>query len=135
MRLIAISTLLPLLLHSSSTLAAQPTQRTFDYVIAGGGVSGLLLANRLSADPSITVAVLEPGGDERNNPLVTDPTKFVQTIGTGVDWAYFSIPQKQMNNRRLLFSGGKGLGGSSLINGELYSVTLQCFALCCWMRD
>ncbi|KAF9737371.1 hypothetical protein PMIN06_001226 [Paraphaeosphaeria minitans] len=107
----------------SAVLAAQAaatSKQTFDYVIVGAGPAGLVLANRLSADPSVTVAVIEAGADERYNPLVTDVEGFFLGIGSALDWAYPSSPQKYALNRSLAYSGGKGVGGSTLINGMTY---------------
>lgn len=100
--------------------AAATSKQTFDYVIVGAGPAGLVLANRLSADPSVTVAVIEAGADERYNPLVTDVEGLFLGIGSALDWGYPSAPQKYAFNRTLTYSGGKGLGGSTLINGMTY---------------
>lgn len=86
----------------------------FDYLIAGGGTTGLLLANRLSADPTTTVAIIEPGLSTRNNPNVADPAAF----NTPIDWAYPTTPQRR--GRQLQLHSGKGLGGTSTINGMTY---------------
>lgn len=97
------------------------TATTFDYIIAGGGTCGLLLANRLTEDAGVTVAVVEPGGDERANPNVTDPGRSpTATWGTPVDWAYPTVPQAGGANRTLTMHAGKALGGSSAINGMVY---------------
>jgi choline dehydrogenase-like flavoprotein len=100
--------------------AAATSKQTFDYVIVGAGPAGLVLANRLSADPSVTVAVIEAGADERYNPLVTDVQGLFLGIGSALDWSYSSAPQKYALNRTLAYSGGKGLGGGTLINGMTY---------------
>ncbi|KAK8006847.1 hypothetical protein PG989_000837 [Apiospora arundinis] len=63
----------------------------YDYVIAGAGTAGLVVANRLSANPSTTVLVIEPGGDERLNPNVTDPLAFTVPFGTHIDWQCMSF--------------------------------------------
>ncbi|KAF2448902.1 GMC oxidoreductase [Karstenula rhodostoma CBS 690.94] len=103
-----------------ATQAAATSGQTFDYVIVGAGPAGLVLANRLSADPSVTVAVIEAGADERYNPLVTDVEGLFLGIGSALDWGYPSAPQKYALNRSLTYSGGKGLGGTTLINGMTY---------------
>lgn len=94
----------------------------FDYIIAGGGTSGLLLANRLSADPKTTVAVIEPGSDVRTNPNVTDPdnTIYQLAFNTPIDWAYPTTPQLGAGGRTLELHSGKALGGTSTINGMVY---------------
>lgn len=94
----------------------------FDYIIAGGGTCGLLLANRLSADPNTTVLVIEPGQDVRNNPNVTIPANFLSgaLANTTLDWAYLTEPQRGAANRTLELHSGRALGGSSTINGMTY---------------
>ncbi|CAO2647299.1 Nn.00g082210.m01.CDS01 [Neocucurbitaria sp. VM-36] len=101
-----------------------PTPNTFDYVIVGGGPAGLVIANRLSADPNITVAVIEAGDSAYNNPNVTALPKsiaeFGPGLGTSVDWSYVSAPQTYMFNRTLPYSAGKALGGTTTINGMTF---------------
>lgn len=91
-----------------------------DYIIIGAGSSGLLLANRLSANPDIRVVLIEPGEDDRNNPNVTNPLNRDENANSPIDWAYKSTPQSQLNNRSLVFTAGKIVGGSSMINGMMY---------------
>lgn len=103
-----------------STQAAALSKQTFDYVIVGAGPAGLVLANRLSENPSVTVAVIEAGADERYNPLVTDVEGLFLGIGSALDYKYQSVPQKHAQNRSLLYSAGKALGGTTTINGMTY---------------
>lgn len=90
----------------------------FDYVILGGGTAGLVVASRLSEDPNVTVIVIEAGNFERNNPNVTNTTILGLAKDTSVDWQYKSIQQIYGGNQSFIWSAGKGLGGSSLINGK-----------------
>ncbi|KAI0433949.1 GMC oxidoreductase [Xylaria sp. FL1042] len=92
----------------------------FDYIIAGAGTCGLVLANRLSADPTVRVAVIEPGEDVRNNINVTDPALFTVPYGTSIDWQYSTTPQPAAGNRSIPFHAGKAIGGTSTINGMTY---------------
>ncbi|KAI3394499.1 hypothetical protein diail_2633 [Diaporthe ilicicola] len=96
------------------------TAISFDYVIVGGGTCGLVLANRLSENPDITVAVIEPGEDVRSNPNVTDAGKFVVAFDTSIDWSYPSTIQPGAANRSFTFHSGKAIGGTSTINGMTY---------------
>ncbi|KAI0866784.1 GMC oxidoreductase [Xylaria cubensis] len=93
---------------------------TYDYIIAGAGTCGLVLANRLSANPKIRVAVIEPGEDVRNNVNVTDPSLFTVAYDTPIDWQYSTTPQPAAGNRTIPWHAGKAIGGTSTINGMTY---------------
>ncbi|KAI0180344.1 putative GMC oxidoreductase [Hypoxylon sp. FL1284] len=101
-------------------LSVKAMCETFDYVIAGAGTCGLVLANRLSEDPNIKVAVVEPGPDVRNNPNVTNVTAFTLAFGTEIDWQYSTTPQPAGGNKSIPFHAGKAIGGTSTINGMTY---------------
>lgn len=91
---------------------------TFDYVIIGGGTSGLVVANRLSEDPDVTVAVIEPGNDVRDYPNVNQiDIHSLDYINASIDWRYESGPQEGLKNQTILYHAGKALGGTSTING------------------
>ncbi|OAA53697.1 GMC oxidoreductase [Cordyceps fumosorosea ARSEF 2679] len=91
-----------------------------DYIIVGGGTSGLLLANRLSRDPGTTVTVIDPGSDERQNAVVKSPNDWLQILSSYVAEQHVSVNQPHANNRKLTFYSGRGIGGTSLINGMTY---------------
>ena len=92
---------------------------SFDYVIVGGGTCGLLLANRLSEDPHVSVAVIDPGGSQRGNEAVEDPSQWLSLMdpSSGVNWVYKTVPQTHVANRSIDLLAGRGIGGTSLING------------------
>ena len=91
-----------------------------DFVIVGGGSAGCVLANRLSADPSCRVVLIEAGGTG-NSFLVTMPAGYGKTTGEfGHSWHYHSAPEASIGGREMLLPRGRGLGGSSNINGLLY---------------
>jgi len=96
--------------------------RTWDFVIVGGGSAGCALANRLSADASTSVLVLEAGhSDYRVDPLVHMPAALPIPIGNRLyDWKYESEPEPFMGGRRVFHARGKLLGGSSSINGMIF---------------
>jgi len=92
----------------------------FDYVIIGAGSAGCVLANRLSADPNISVALLEAGKRDTNF-MIHMPMGYGKTNSEpGESWHYFSGAEPHLNNRKMLVPRGKGLGGSSNINGMIY---------------
>ena len=97
-------------------------RRTYDYVIVGGGSAGCALANRLSADRSTSVLVLEAGRpDYRWDVFIHMPAALTFPIGSRFyDWRYESEPEPFMNGRRIYHARGKVLGGSSSINGMIF---------------
>jgi choline dehydrogenase len=94
----------------------------YDYVIVGGGSAGSAIANRLSADPSNRVLVLEAGRpDYRWDVFIHMPAALMFPIGSRFyDWKYESEPEPYMNGRRVYHARGKVLGGSSSINGMIF---------------
>ena len=92
----------------------------FDYIIAGGGSAGCALASRLAEDPTVSVCLIESGG-KGNNLFIRMPAGNGFVFGNPkLDWGYTSIPQVNLNNRKIYFPRGKGLGGSSIVNGMVY---------------
>lgn len=93
----------------------------FDYVIVGAGSAGCVLANRLTEDPNVTVALLEAGG-QNNSLLVRMPAGVGNLISTkgASNWGFETTPQAFMDGRRLYQPRGRGWGGSSAINGMIY---------------
>ena len=106
----------PISLAGIALLGAVQAQ-SYDYIIVGAGTGGLLIANRLSANPDITVAVIDPGSDQRNNPNVTDPTQWQNSRTTPINWNYTTVPQTSLSGRVIELEAGNGIGGTSLING------------------
>jgi choline dehydrogenase len=96
--------------------------KRYDVVIVGGGSAGSALANRLSADPSTSVLVLEAGrSDVKVDPFIHMPAALPYPIGNPLyDWRYESEPEPHMNGRRIFHARGKVLGGSSSINGMIF---------------
>lgn len=93
---------------------------SFDYIVAGAGSAGCVLANRLTEDPSVTVCLLEAGPPDRS-PFIHVPMGIMKLpYHTKVNWRFNSAPQKHMNNRPIFVPRGKTLGGTSSINGMVY---------------
>src|SRR5271166_2451232 len=90
-----------------------------DYIIVGAGSAGCALANRLSEDARITVLLLEAGPLDRS-PFIRIPATASLLYKSTFDWAFETEPQPHLNDRRLYFGRGKGLGGSSTINSMIY---------------
>jgi choline dehydrogenase len=93
---------------------------TFDYIIIGGGTAGCLLANRLSADPTKRVLLIEAGRRDDYH-WIHIPVGYLYCIGNPrTDWLYMTEPDAGLNGRALRYPRGKTLGGCSSINGMIY---------------
>ncbi|WP_088710565.1 GMC family oxidoreductase [Noviherbaspirillum denitrificans] len=92
----------------------------YDYVIVGGGTAGCLLANRLSADPLVTVLLLEAGGKD-NSPWVHVPVGYLYCVSNPTtDWCFRTANEAGLKARSIEYARGKVLGGCSTINGMVY---------------
>ena len=95
-------------------------ENTFDYIIVGGGTAGCLLANRLSADASKRVLLIEAGKKDDYH-WIHIPVGYLYCIGNPrTDWMYQTEPTEGLNGRSLRYPRGKVLGGCSSINGMIY---------------
>ncbi|KAJ7584463.1 GMC oxidoreductase [Mycena floridula] len=96
---------------------AEVEQRSFDYIIVGGGTAGLTLAARLAENDNISVLVLEAGNTNENDPAICRPGQFGSHFGQeAYAWSHTTIPQEHAGGRSLTWPRGRGLGGSSGIN-------------------
>ncbi|KAL5495905.1 hypothetical protein ACEPAI_1369 [Sanghuangporus weigelae] len=128
MRYLRLLPLLPLLASAApglhrrvSGVTTDPNSangKIFDYIIVGGGTAGTTIASRLSEDPSKTVLLIEAGDDDRANPDVFDIYKYSAAFGTSLDWAWSTDLDRTIR-------GGRTLGGSSSINGLLWTRAMK----------
>ncbi|KAI0072255.1 GMC oxidoreductase [Panus rudis PR-1116 ss-1] len=108
---------------SSDTDGDYSKYKEYDYVVVGGGTAGCVVAARLSEDPNAKVLLIEAGKSE--GPLLTrSPLAFTKSYKTDVDWAYLSIPQKNLHDKQIYWARGKVLGGTSVLNALIYD---RCF--------
>ena len=92
---------------------------SFQYVVIGAGSAGCVVANRLSADPQMSVLLLEAGGAD-SRPEIDDPAGMLKTWGSEIDWKYETEPEPALNGRKIPIARGKVLGGSSAINAMIH---------------
>ncbi len=107
-------------MNGMTDAATRASLGSFDYVIVGAGSAGCVLANRLSADSSASVALLEAGG--RDNYLwIHIPVGYLYTQNNPeTDWCLKTEPEPGLNGRALNYPRGRVLGGCSAINGMIY---------------
>lgn len=102
---------------------------SYDYIVVGGGTSGLVVANRLSEDPTTTVLIIEAGDFDKNEDFITIPilsTGNVPALGNGprgtvYDWNLTTTPQSTLLNRSYTTPAGKVIGGGTVLNGMVYN--------------
>ncbi len=95
-------------------------ETTFDYVIVGGGSAGCVLANRLTADGSNKVLMLEAGKRDRH-PFIHIPAGFAKLTGGPFEWGWSTVPQRHAGDREVPIAQGKIIGGGGAINAHVFT--------------
>jgi choline dehydrogenase len=104
--------------HTQQAFNLMSETETFDFIVIGAGSAGCVLANRLSADESARILLLEAGGND-SAPEVRIPALFGTLFGTDMDWAYRTVVQERTGSR-IAIPRGRMLGGSSSLNAMIY---------------
>ena len=101
-------------------VSSVPENAAFDFIVAGAGSAGCVLAARLSESGRYRVLLLEAGPPDRNL-WIHVPLGYARLFNDArVNWRYYTEPEPELNGRRVFQPRGKTLGGSSSINGQVY---------------
>jgi choline dehydrogenase len=96
-------------------MTSSNTSAEFDYIIVGAGAAGCVVAAQLTQDPAVRVLLLEAGGLD-SDPDMSVPVGALNTWRGQADWCDFTVPQPQLDGRRVAISAGRVLGGGGTIN-------------------
>ena len=93
------------------------TDTFYDYIVVGGGTAGCVLASRLlEHSSSLSILVIEAGSDVTNHPYVSKPLEAARLHFSDIDFKYFTVPQKHLDNKPRYVCGVKALSGATAIN-------------------
>ena len=106
--------------HANQRKLRSNLNTQYDFIICGSGSAGSVVAGRLAEDPSVSVLLLEAGGDD-DVPSVTDARQWVTNIGSERYWEFNAEPNPHLNGRAIPLGMGKALGGGSSINAMVWA--------------
>jgi choline dehydrogenase len=106
--------------HQGEVEPGKPFARSYDYIIVGAGSAGCVVARRL-VDAGAAVLVVEAGGPGNGDGSLSNPTQWIENLGSRYDWAYRYEPGLYVVGRSIALALGKVLGGSGSINGMLWA--------------
>src|SRR5882762_7393191 len=93
----------------------------YDYIIAGAGAAGCVIAARLVTNTNAKILLLEAGGADINVPSMEVPAQWVRNIGSEADYQFEYAPSSLLNHRTIPLACGKILGGGGSINGLVFA--------------
>lgn len=96
------------------------TEARFDYIIVGGGTAGCVLASRLiERESSLSILLIEAGADVTTNPHVSKPLDAAHLHFSNIDFKYFTVAQKHLDDKPRYVCGVKALSGATAINSGM----------------
>ncbi|MCJ1367292.1 hypothetical protein MMC16_006424 [Acarospora aff. strigata] len=98
-----------------------PLLPAYDYIVVGCGISGLVVSNRLSEDPSVTVLCIEAGVADHYEAIIQNPVYVGADVGGIYDWDLSTVPQTQLDGAPRPLPQGKVLGGGSILNAMVWN--------------
>ncbi|KAL8284019.1 hypothetical protein RQP46_005132 [Phenoliferia psychrophenolica] len=104
----------------ASTAHDDVAAKSYDYIIAGGGTAGCILASRLSEDPAVSVLLIEAGDADTKQLMSKIPAGWGNLFKSPAEWGFETVPQENAAGRKLYQPRGKMLGGCSAINAQIY---------------
>lgn len=112
--------------RQAGTILTDPSSlsgQSFDFVIVGGGLTGSVAASRLSANSAKRILLVEAGRDSRNDDKIKSFSAYTEAFGDNTyDWNFQTEPQQLSSNKQYPMHQGKGLGGSTSINGGAFTL-------------
>ena len=109
------------LVHLHGRDLDQPLLDSYDYIVVGCGISGLVVTNRLSENPSRTVLCIEAGQADHYEQIIQVPVYVGADIGGIYDWDLVTTPQNQLDGATRPMPQGKVLGGGSILNAMCWN--------------